>query len=226
MCGRYIITSPLQAILDMFEVDPVERPNMQPRYNLAPTQVAPVVRRAEDGTRSLALLRWGLIPHWAKDTKIGARMINARSETVSTMPAFRESYHKRRCLVVADGFFEWRREGRARRPFLIARADGGLMAFAGLWSRWRDPQGADLTTFTILTTKANAVVADIHDRMPVILRADAYGCWLDPTLDAEAVLRPVDASALAARPVSDRVNNVRNDDPGILEPPPHQPTLL
>ena len=226
MCGRYTITSPLQAILDMFEVDPVERPNLQPRYNVAPTQSAPVVRRAEDGTRSLSLLRWGLIPHWAKDAKIGARMINARSETVSTTPAFRDSYRKRRCLVVADGFFEWQREGRVRKPFLIGRADGGLMAFAGLWSRWRDPEGQELATFTILTTEANSLMTPIHDRMPVILRPDAYEAWLDPAGDPAAVLRPIEASEMTMRSVSDRVNNYRNDDPGVLSPPPHQPTLL
>ncbi len=226
MCGRYTITSPLQAILDMFAVDPVERPNLQPRYNLAPTQAAPVVRCAEDGTRTLSLLRWGLIPHWAKDAKIGVRMINARSETVATTPAFRDSYRKRRCLVVADGFFEWQREGRIRKPLLISRSDGGLMAFAGLWSRWRDPQGQDLATFTILTTEANSLMAQIHDRMPVILRPEAYGAWLDPAGDGDAVLRPIEASEMAMRPVSDRVNSYRNDDPGVLAPPPHQPTLL
>ncbi|MCB9946247.1 MAG: SOS response-associated peptidase [Rhodospirillaceae bacterium] len=226
MCGRYLITSPLEAILEMFAVDPADRPNLEPRFNLAPTQQAPVVRRGDDGARHLALLRWGLIPHWAKDVKIGARLINARAETAATAPAFRESARRRRCLVVADGFFEWQKQGKAKQPFLIRRRDNRPMAFAGLWSAWTDPQGARLETFTIITTAADAMMAAIHDRMPLILPSAAWPAWLDPSPIDIATLGPADGAEMTAVPISTRVNSVKNDDAEVIVPLAEQPTLL
>lgn len=226
MCGRYLITSPLEAILEMFAVDPADRPNLEPRFNLAPTQQAPVVRRGDDGARHLALLRWGLIPHWAKDMKIGARLINARAETAATAPAFRDSARRRRCLVVADGFFEWQKQGKAKQPFLIGRRDNRPMAFAGLWSAWTDPQGAQLETFTIITTAADAMMAAIHDRMPLILPPAAWPAWLDPSPIDIAALEPADGDEMTAVPISTRVNSVKNDDAEVIVPLAEQPTLL
>ena len=225
MCGRYTITSPLDAIRALFNVD--ERPNLAPRFNVAPTQLVPVVRPGDTPSgRALVQLRWGLIPHWAKDARIGAKMINARAETVADTAAFREAYAKRRCLIVADGFYEWRRDGKQKQPFRFVLADGGPFAFAGLWSRWRDPAGETIESCTIITTAANAVVAPIHARMPVILAPDNYARWLDPANDARPLLRPFPAEALTAYPVSPRVNAVRNDDAGLIERAAEQATLL
>ena len=195
--------------------------NLRPRYNLAPSQNAVVVRD-EDGERRLSMLRWGLIPGWAKDPNIGHKLINARAETAAVKPSFRSAYSRRRCLVPADGFYEWRREGEVRQPWLIAPWDGGIVAFAGLWERWRVPEEAVLRgslserragdvveTFTILTTEANTTMQVLHHRMPVILAHEAGEQWL---AGDEVALGPVPEDLLAMHRVSTRVNHPRNDD--------------
>ena len=180
MCGRFLLHAPVEVLQRAFGF--AERPNLQPRYNIAPTQTVAIVRRKDDGGgRELALVRWGLIPSWAKDASIGGRLINARAETVAEKPAFRGAFRRRRALVPADGFYEWRkREGdRPKQPLLIRRRDGQPFALAGLWEHWRGPEG-EVQTCTIVTTAANVVLAPIHDRMPVILDPASYDRWLDP----------------------------------------------
>jgi putative SOS response-associated peptidase YedK len=188
-----------------------------PRYNIAPTQSVPVIRQhPKEPRRDFSLMRWGLIRSWAKDTSGAARMINARSETAHTLPAFREAMKLRRCLVPADGFYEWQRRGSAKQPFCFEVGDGGLFAFAGLWERWRDPSGQLVKSFSILTTTPNAVTSAIHDRMPVILDRDSYDLWLDPGMQNVAaiseLLKPFDPSLMRCHPVSTRINHVANDD--------------
>lgn len=221
MCGRYSITSPIEAIQRIFDVP--ERPNLAPRYNVAPTQDAPVVRLEEDGARHLTELRWGLVPFWAEDPSIASRMINARGESVAEKPAFRAAFRQRRCLVVADGFYEWRkpvRKGGAKQPYRITLADGGPFAFAGLWERWIDPsERRPVDTFTIVTTDANERLKPIHPRMPVILDSSDFDTWLDPAHnpgDALALLKSFPEDRLDVYPVSTRVNNVANDDPEVI----------
>ena len=221
MCGRYTLTAPPEAIQRTFEVP--ERPNLPPRYNVAPTQAVPAVRVGDDGARHLVSLRWGLIPSWADDSTIGARLINARAETAASKPAFRAAFARRRCLIPADGFYEWRkptRPGAAKQPYRIARPDGSLFAFAGLWESWRDPvSGAALESCTILTTEANSALAPIHPRMPVILcDHTAFAAWLAPAATPfESLLAPCPDDALFAHPVSPRVNKVAHDDPALIE---------
>ena len=196
--------------------------NLRPRYNLAPSQNAAVVRN-DAGERRLSMLRWGLIPPWAKDPGVGHKLINARAETAAVKPAFRAAFSKRRCLIPVDGYYEWRREGSVRQPWLITRRDGGPMAFAGLWERWRVPEGTVLRgslaerrpgnvveTFTVLTTEASATMCALHHRMPVILPSEEFGAWL--TGD-DVQLGPVPEDWLAMHRVGLRVNNPRNDDP-------------
>lgn len=217
MCGRYLLHTPLDVLQGTFGF--AERPNLQPRYNIAPTQTVPIVRRREDGAgRELALVRWGLIPPWAKDPAIGSRMINARAEGIAAKPAFRAAFRKRRCLVPADGFYEWRKQAGGKQPMLIRRRDRSSFAFAGLWESWQGSDGP-LQTCTIITTEANDLLATIHDRMPVILATDDHERWLDPSrADGEDLLRPCPAGWLDAVPVSTRVNTPRHDDPGLIEP--------
>lgn len=218
MCGRYLLIAPVEALRRLFGVE--ERPNLMARYNIAPTQDAPVVRIGASGGRELALLRWGLVPSWAKDASGGAMLINARGDTVASKPSFRAAYRLRRCLVPADGFYEWM-PGKAKgpkQPFLIARADRATFAFAGLWERWHG-DGRSVESFTIVTTDANASLKPIHPRMPVILAADDYDAWLDlKNADAQALLRPAPDELLTATPVSTRVNAVANDDAALIEP--------
>jgi len=218
MCGRFLLHAPVEVLQRAFGFE--ERPNLQPRYNVAPTQTVPIVRRKGDDGRELAPVRWGLIPSWAKDASIGGRLINARAETVAEKPAFRGAFRRRRALVPADGFYEWRkREGdRPKQPLLIRRRDGQPFALAGLWEHWRGPEG-EVQTCTIVTTAANAVLAPIHDRMPVILDPAAYDRWLDPARPgAEELLRPCPDEWLEAFPVGTRVNNVRNDAAELIAP--------
>jgi putative SOS response-associated peptidase YedK len=235
MCGRYSLTTAPEAMREVFGFENL--PNLAPRYNIAPTQDVAVVRRAANGTRELALLRWGLIPSWAKDTAIGARMINARAETVAEKPAFKSAFRSRRCLVPADGFYEWRKEAGGKQPFRIGFADGSPFAFAGLWERWTGPEdetdeaaedGMDagksaetVESVTIITTDANDKLRPIHHRMPVILDAYDYAIWLDPDLGAEEtsrLLRPHAPESMAFYRVGTRVNNARHDDPDCIAP--------
>jgi putative SOS response-associated peptidase YedK len=219
MCGRYSITTAPEAIRRLFDVE--SGLNLQPRHNLAPTQPAPVVRMGERGGKELALLQWGLVPSWAKEISIGAKMINARAETVAEKPAFRAPYRRRRCLVPADGFYEWKTEGGVKQPYRIVRRDRAPFAFAGLWEVWEGTgEGSWLETFTIVTTEANATIRDIHHRMPVMLfTPDSFRTWMqaDPK-DAAPLMAPCDPELVEAYPVDRRVGNVRNDDPGLLDP--------
>ena len=219
MCGRYALNATPRTIAELFDLETT--PNLPPRYNIAPTQEAPVVRLSREGRRTLAPMRWGLVPFWAKDVRIGAKMINARAETVAELPAFREAFAARRCLVPADGFYEWKKDGKARRPFRMGLRDWGPFAFAGLWERWRPADGEFVRSFTIIVTAANAAIGPIHDRMPVILDPADHAAWLDPAASAEdlgALLRPCPAERLALYEVSDRVNRHVNDDAACIEP--------
>lgn len=220
MCGRYNIIPNARAWVDAFAIDlgldVLE--GMTPRYNVAPSQPVPAIR-AEDGHRALRLLRWGLIPAWARDKGFGYKCINARAETVADKPAFRSAFRARRCLIPASGFYEWRREGAAKQPYCIRPADDAPFAMAGLWEHW---EGEDevIESCTIIVTAANEQLSALHDRMPVILRPDDYGTWLDPDVrDRErltGLLQPYDGR-LQFFPVSRRVNDPRNDDPGCIE---------
>jgi len=218
MCGRYALlaTGELQA---RFAITG-EVPELDARYNVAPTQTLPVVVR--NSPNRVALMRWGLIPSWAKDASGAGRMINARAETVAEKPSYRTALRSRRCLVPANGFFEWRRVGITRAPFYIHMKDESLFAFAGLYDTWRDPNGVAVTTYTIITTEPNELVATIHDRMPVILHREDEDRWLDPGItDPGAVLpllHPHPAENMAAYPISAVVNSPAYDTPEILQP--------
>ena len=221
MCGRFTLTDPTQDLAVQFNLP--EIPDMQPRYNIAPTQPVAAVRVApESAARELTLLHWGLIPFWAKDLKIGSRMINARPETVSEKPAFRAAFRQRRCLVVADGFYEWQKLERGKQPFYIRLHDGKPFAFAGLWESWNAPDGSNILSCTIITTTPNSLLAPIHNRMPVILPPDAYEHWLTPgEVDAQAtqpLLKPYPADEMHAYAVSRLVNNPANDNPQCILP--------
>ncbi len=224
MCGRYLITTPVEAIRQIFQVD--QRPNLAQRYNVAPTQSVPIIRRGEAG-RELVTVRWGLVPFWAKDLKIGARMINAKAETVAEKPAFRDGYKRKRCLVLADGFYEWKKIEGGKQPYLIRLKTAEPLAFAGLWADWKDKaSGERIESCTIITTEPNALMATIHNRMPAILPPEAYDLWLNPeAADGQGLLLPFPAEAMEAYPVSPRVGNVKNDDPALIEPIPVQAAL-
>jgi putative SOS response-associated peptidase YedK len=217
MCSRYFLDADGNVIAYTFHVPVHDR--IRKRFNIAPTQEAPVVRVGEDGERRVDLLRWGLVPFWAQDPSIGNRMINARSETVAEKPSFRAAFKSRRCLVPATGFFEWKGEPGHKQPFAITAGDQPLFAFAGLWESWRDksqPESPALETFTILTTDASPDVAAIHDRMPVILPAERAGEWLAaPVAKAQDLLKPY-AGPVRIRAVSRLVGNPRNDVPEVL----------
>jgi putative SOS response-associated peptidase YedK len=221
MCGRYRLSRRKQLVEEYFDASGGE--DWSPRYNIAPTQSIPIIRQhPKEPHRVLSLVRWGLIPSWAKDMCGAAGMVNARSETAATKPAFRDPMKFRRCLVPADGFYEWLRKEKIKQPFCFAVNDGELFAFAGLWDRWRDPSGQWMKSCSILTTTPNAVTAAVHDRMPVILRKDDYDLWLDPGMtNVEALadlLKPVDARSMRSYPVSSRVNQAQNDDPECSAP--------
>ena len=221
MCGRYSITTPVEGLRQLFLFE--EMPNLAPRYNVAPTQEVPVVRRESvgEGGRHLRMLRWGLIPSWAKDRKIAYKTINARAETVAEKPSFRSAFRKRRCLILADGFYEWRKEGESKQPYRIVLADRGPFAMAGLWESWRDPEDKSLVeSCTIIVTEANAYLSRLHHRMPVILAPDDHEAWLDPgagASDLQSLLRPFEAAPMAAYPVSRHVNKPANDDAECIE---------
>jgi putative SOS response-associated peptidase YedK len=194
-----------------------------PRYNIAPTQPVPVIRQhPKQPVRPVSLMRWGLIPHWAKDPSIAANTINAKSETAATKPAFRDPMKLRRCLIPADGFYEWRRTGTSKQPYCFEVSGGELFAFAGLCDGWKDASGNWIKTCSILTTTPNAVTSTVHDRMPVILPPDSYDLWLDPGMQNVAaiseLLKPFDARLMRCYPVSARINHVGNDDEECSRP--------
>ena len=217
MCGRYSLTTPVDHLIDVFDVPPVTF-DYRPRYNIAPTQDVPVVASGERGTR-LGLFRWGLVPVWADDLSIGSRMINARAETLLAKPAFKRAAVSRRCLVPADGFYEWTEEGGRKVPHWIHTPDREPMGLAGIWERWQ-PRGLDpVYSMAIITVDANEGIEHLHHRMPAILPVTAQKAWLDsetPVADAMSLLKPYEG-VLAAYPVSTLVNSPANDEPGCIE---------
>jgi putative SOS response-associated peptidase YedK len=219
MCGRYVITSAPEAIRALFRYQ--EQPNFPPRFNVAPSQPIPVVRLA-DGVRQFALVRWGLLPSWVKDPKTFALLINARGESVLDKPAFRAAMKRRRCLIPADGFYEWQAGGARKQPYFIRLKSGAPMAFAGLWECWTGPNGEELETAAIVTTNANRALGHIHGRMPVILAPDAFDLWLNcAEVDAQtaaALIAPAPDDLFEAYPISTEVNRVANDNAKLLEP--------
>ncbi len=223
MCGRYSITTAPEAMRHLFEVE--TGLNLEPRWNMAPTQAAPVIKLMDEGPargrRVLAMMRWGLVPSWAKDIDIGVKMINARAETVDEKPAFRGAYRYRRCVIPADGFYEWRTEGGVKQPYRVVRRDRAPFAFAGLWELWEGTgEGSALESFTIVTTEATESIAHIHHRMPVMLfDREAFATWMGADKDtAGQLMLPCDPGLVEAYPVDRRVGNVRNDDAGLVEP--------
>lgn len=217
MCGRFAQRSPRPRLKKEFGVADV--PEVGERYNVAPTQEVLGVVRAE-GARAARLLRWGLVPAWARDPAVGAKLFNARAETAADKPSFREAFLRRRCLVPADGFYEWRREGRAKQPYFFHMRDGRPFGLAGIWERWRGAGGELVESCAILTTEANELVGRVHDRMPVIVRPEDYELWLAGGGAADSrgeVLRPFEASEMACRPVSSLVNSTRNQGPELIE---------
>jgi len=225
LCGRFTLRARPEDVAEHFELD--GELSLQPRFNVAPGQEVPIVRRDDGGGRRLEQRTWGLVPFWATDPAVGNRMINARSETVSEKPAFRQAVAKRRCLVPADGFYEWASGPAPKQPYWIGRADEGLFAFAGLFEDWHAEASDAIRSCTILTTTANATLAPIHHRMPVILAPSAYATWVDDdpksSGDRLALLAPCPDDWLRAHPVSLRVNSPRHDDPECLAPAPPQP---
>jgi len=216
MCGRYRLSKRKQLIEEYFEA--ANEVDWEPRYNIAPSQNVGIIRQDPSRPRrEFSQVRWGLIPYWAKEASIGNKMTNARSETVADRPAFREAFKNRRCLVPADGFYEWARTGKAKQPYHFGMQDDSLFAFAGIWDRWKDGSGNPVETCSILTTTPNSLLAAVHDRMPVILERDDYELWLDPgfkEIDAlSEMLKPFDPALMKSYPVSTRVNAPKNDDP-------------
>jgi putative SOS response-associated peptidase YedK len=215
MCGRFAFYSPSEAVAALFGVP--ASPIVEPRYNIAPTQFVASIRRSEDQRNELTMLRWGLVPFWAKDPAIGNRMINARAETVAEKPSFRNAYRKRRCLILADGFYEWRKEGDGKTPFFISLANGQAFAFAGLWEQWQSKETEEiLQTTTIVTTAANDLLSQVHHRMPIILEPENSTRWLDGELDLLDEVT-VGSPPLRAWPVQRTVNNARNEVPELIE---------
>jgi putative SOS response-associated peptidase YedK len=221
MCGRFTQQRPTSELAEIFDAENLAD-DPGGHYNVAPTDEAAVVVQRDD-RRAVTSYRWGLIPHWSPDSRGAAGKINARSETVAVAPAFRESFLRRRCLVPVDSFYEWRREDGIRQPYRIVRSDGLPLALAGLWAGWKDPDdGVVLRTFTIVTTRANPRIADLHDRMPVVLSREAWSRWLDPAPadpgELLAMLVPAEDEPLDIYPVVRLVNNVNNDGPELIAP--------
>ncbi|PZS22664.1 MAG: hypothetical protein DLM54_02605 [Acidimicrobiales bacterium] len=228
MCGRFVATTPSGVLAARFSVDEIADEGPAPSWNVAPTaDVRAVVRSRRTGARRLGTLRWGLVPHWAEHISVGAKMINARAETVASKPAFRDALARRRCIIPADGFYEWQSVGggKLKQAYLVRRADGEPMALAGLWESWRPPDATEdewLRTCAIVTTRANDDLLTIHPRMPVVLGSEAWEGWLDSDmLDAEAavaLLGPAPTDALVHYPVGNAVNDARHDGPELAEP--------
>lgn len=227
MCGRFTLHVSPEQIAEQFEVDAPEQ--LADRYNIAPTQPVGIVRLDRSGqAREWQLVHWGLVPSWAKDPSVGSRMINARGETVAEKPSFRAAFRRRRCLIPADGFYEWKRTGNGKQPYYIRLKDEEPFAFAGLWEIWVGPDGSELESCTIITTEPNELMTDLHDRMPVILSPDDYAEWLGTGKDATAkdveqirhLIRPFDAKLMAAYPVSTRVNSPMQEGLNLIAPLP------
>jgi len=222
MCGRYRLSRRKQIIEEYFG-SALWNDDWNPRFNIAPTQLVPVIRQhPKELIRQLSLMKWGLIPHWAKDSTIASSTINAKSETAADKPAFRDPLKFRRCLIPADGFYEWKRTGTSKQPYCFEVNEGKLFAFAGLWDGWKGAGGKWVKTCSILTTAPNSVTGTVHDRMPVILEPDSYDLWLDPGMTnvggVGELLKPFDARQMRSYPVSTRINQVGNDDEECSRP--------
>jgi putative SOS response-associated peptidase YedK len=222
MCGRFRLSRRKQLIEEQFETQPWDD-DWSPRYNIAPSQQIPVIRQhPKEPIRQLALMKWGLIPHWARGASIASSTINAKSETAAEKPAFRDPLKFRRCLIPADAFYEWKRNGASKQPYCFEVKDGELFAFAGLWDGWKNTEGQWIKTCSILTTIPNSLTEAVHDRMPVILDRESYDLWLDPGMQDVAViselLKPYDAKSMRCYPVSTRINHVANDDEECSRP--------
>lgn len=219
MCGRYSLTASPEDVRALFGY--IDQPNFPARYNIAPTQPVATVLQMH-GQRRFHLVRWGLIPSWVKDPASFTLLINARAETAAEKPSFKTAMKHHRCLFPMSGFYEWRRTAEGKQPFYITPADGGLMAVAGLWETWSDPDGGDMDTGAMLTMQSNRMMSEIHHRMPVILKPDAFDAWLDtgnvPAKAAKQMMLPIEDDYLKAVPISDRVNKVVNDDPELQSP--------
>lgn len=222
MCGRYSQSQSAEVIAQAFQVDNV--PTLKPRYNIAPTQsVLTILQTSASTNRQFKMLHWGLIPSWAKDPKMGARLINARAETVAEKPAFRTAFRQRRCLVLADGFYEWQQQEakKQKQPFYFRLSDERPFAFAGLWEHWQDATGEEIESCTLLTTEPNELMCPIHNRMPVILDRKDYDLWLDPEVKKsellQPLLRPYASEEMTAYPVSKAVNKPSNDSTECIE---------
>ncbi len=220
MCGRFTLATSGESLAVQFELPAT--PQVAPRYNIAPTQPVAVVRVNDAGKKELTHLHWGLIPAWAKDPGMGARMINARAETVAEKPAFRAAFKYRRCLIPADGFYEWQKLNGKKQPMYIMAQDGGVLAIAGIWERWMSPDGSEIESCSLLTTSPNELLQPIHDRMPVIIAAADYDAWLDPQAQRpetlQPLLRPYPAALMTAYPVGPLVNSPFNDTPDCIRP--------
>jgi putative SOS response-associated peptidase YedK len=224
MCGRVRLSSDVSEIKLVFSIPPDRpTPNIAPSWNVAPTDPLPVVRYdARAGERSLDVMRWGLVPFWAKDIKVGFANINAKAEGIESKPAFREAFQRRRCLVPVDNFYEWKKTAAGKQPYAIVLADRQLMALAGLWETWRSPAGERVRSFAIITTAPNELCAELHNRMPVVLKPEGWPAWLgEEPADApqlKAMLAPYPSEEMVAWPVSPRVGNLKNNDPSLIEP--------
>ena len=221
MCGRFTQERPASELAEIFGAEPLSD-DPGGHYNVAPTDEALVVVQRED-RRAIKAYRWGLIPHWAAEAKVGSRMFNARAETITSSPAFRDAFARKRCLVPVDSFYEWKREGTIRQPYRVVRADRAPLALAGLWAGWKDPaSGTVRRTFTIITSRPNAAVTDLHDRMPVVIDPEAWARWLDPAPtdpgELLGLLQPNEGVDLEIHPVPRYVNDVRRDGPELIEP--------
>ncbi|HEY6896296.1 MAG TPA: SOS response-associated peptidase [Rhodocyclaceae bacterium] len=224
MCGRYALHGPQTQLQEYFSTQ--AWPDFPDRYNITPTLLVPVIRQSPEGQRVAHLLRWGLVPNWSKDPSIGQKLNNARGETVAEKPSFRDAFTRRRCIVPASGFYEWKTEGRHKQPYYIRFKSGEPLAMAGLWESWRDPEGQIVRTFCVITTGPNEVMQPIHERMPVLLRPGDFAAWLDPAVDAAhslgALIAPFAAEGMEAWPVSRQVSNAREEGPDLIRPLPQE----
>ncbi|AFY56398.1 hypothetical protein Riv7116_3958 [Rivularia sp. PCC 7116] len=223
MCGRFTLIAEPDRLKEMFEVSDISNCQLEPRYNIAPTQtVATVLYDSESKKRQCQLLRWGLIPSWSKDSKIGSRMINARAETLAEKPSFRSAFKRRRCLVLADGFYEWKKLADKKQPYYFQLQDKQPFAFAGLWEEWQSPENEKINSCTIITTDANELLQPIHNRMPVILQQPDYEQWLDPHLQKtellQQLLHPYLSEKMTSYAVSIRVNNPNHNSLECIKP--------
>lgn len=218
MCGRFTLSQSTDAIASAFNLSQI---SLEPRYNIAPTQLIPsVLYSSELGERQLQMFRWGLIPSWAKDAAMGAKLINARAETVNEKPSFKAAFKRRRCLIIADGFYEWQRLEAKKQPYYFRLQNSQIFAFAGLWEHWKSPDGQIINSCTILTTEANDLLRPIHNRMPVILEPKNYDLWLDPQVETseklQPILQPYQADLMIGYTVSTKVNNPKNNTPECI----------